>query len=153
MSEQEKGFTVKDRRRFDSSGESRDEAEAEQVKGQEQPPQPEPQAPPQEPAPEAGVQEQVAQEPGPQGEQRHQLPPVDFSGLILSLAHATMMHLGQIPGPNGQPMPPELDLARHTIDTIAMLQEKTKGNLDPEEKKLIDTALVELRMAFVKIAG
>ena len=58
-----------------------------------------------------------------------------------------MMHLGQIPGPDGQPMPADLELARHTIDTIAMLQEKTKGNLDPEEQKLVDTALVELRMA------
>ncbi|MCF8041595.1 MAG: DUF1844 domain-containing protein [Desulfarculaceae bacterium] len=157
MSEQEKGFTVKDRRRFDSSGETRNGAEPEQEKAPEQKPQPEPQpepqAPPQEPVLEAEPQEQQAGGPGPQAERRHQLPPVDFSGLILSLAHATMMHLGQIPGPDGQPMPPELDLARHTIDTIAMLQAKTKGNLDPEEQKLIDTALVELRMAFVQIAG
>ena len=144
MSEQEKGFTVKDRRRFDSSGETRSDAETEQGKVQEQKPQPEPQAPP---------QEQEVGDPGPQGGRRPQLPPVDFSGLILSLAHATMMHLGQIPGQGGQPMPPELELARHTIDTIALLQEKTKGNLDPEEQKLIDTALVELRMAFVQIAG
>lgn len=153
MSEQEKGFTVKDRRRFDSSGAARGEAEPEQERAQEPKPQPEPQAPPQESAPKVEPQEQAKGAPGPQGGRRHQLPPVDFSGLILSLAHATMMHLGQIPGPGGQPMPPELDLARHTIDTIAMLQEKTKGNLDPEEKKLIDTALVELRMAFVQIAG
>lgn len=157
MSEQEKGFTVKDRRRFDSSGESRSDVEPEQEKVQEQKPQPEPQAPPREPAqqaePQAPPQEQKAGGPGPQGGRRPPLPPVDFSGLILSLAHATMMHLGQIPGQDGQPIPPELDLARHTIDTIAMLQEKTKGNLDPEEQKLVDTALVELRMAFVQIAG
>jgi hypothetical protein len=153
MSEQDKGFTIKDRRRFDSSGEARGDAEAEQEKAREQEPRPQPQAPPREPAPEAEPREQKAGGPGPQGGRRPQLPPVDFSGLILSLAHATMMHLGQIPGPDGQPMPPELELARHTIDTIAMLQEKTKGNLGPEEQKLIDTALVELRMAFVQIAG
>ena len=140
MSEQEKGFTVKDRRRFDSSGETRGEAEPEQKKA----PEPEPQ-----PAP----QDEAAADAGPQAGGRHQLPPVDFSGLIISLAQATMMHLGQIPGPDGQPMPPQFDLARHTIDTIAMLQKKTEGNLDPEEKKLIDEVVKELRMAFVHLAG
>lgn len=154
MSEQDKGFTVKDRRRFDASGQTREGDEAEQEKAQEQKPQPQPEAAPQEPA----MQEAEPQEPpktkqGPEAGRRHHLPPVDFSGLILSLAHATMMHLGQIPGPGGQPMSPDLELARHTIDTIAMLQQKTKGNLDPEEQKLVDTALVELRMAFVQIAS
>lgn len=156
MSEQDKGFTVKDRRRFDSSGQTRDDAEAQREEVPERKPQAsaKPSTPPQEPAaPQAPPREPAATPKGPGGGRRPQLPPVDFSGLILSLAHATMMHLGQIPGPNGQPMPPELELARHTIDTIDMLQKKTKGNLDHEEQKLVDTALVELRMAFVQIAG
>ena len=64
-----------------------------------------------------------------------------------------MMHLGQIQDPSGRQMPADLQLARHTIDTIAMLKEKTQGNLSPEEQKLIDTALTELRMAFVQLSG
>jgi hypothetical protein len=75
---------------------------------------------------------------------------VDFSGLILSLAHATMLHLGHIPDATGGAGQPDLELARHTIDTIAMLKEKTKGNLDDQEQKLINTALTELQMAFVQ---
>ena len=145
MSEQDKGFTVKDRRRFDQEGHSRPEE-------QESAPAPEAaeaaSPPPAQETPPA--EEPAAQQ--PRNGQRPPLPPVDFSGLILSLAHATMMHLGQIPDPSGQPMPADLELARHTIDTIAMLRDKTKGNLDPEEQKLVDTALTELRMAFVQIA-
>ncbi|BEQ16419.1 DUF1844 domain-containing protein [Desulfoferula mesophila] len=149
MSEQEKGFTVKDRRRFDSSGDTRGEAEPQQKKA----PEPEPQPAPQASAEPAAPQDEAPADQGPMAGGRHQLPPVDFSGLIISLAQATMMHLGQIPGPDGQPIPPQFDLARHTIDTIAMLQKKTEGNLDPEEKKLIDEVVKELRMAFVHLAG
>ncbi len=146
MSEQDKGFTVKDRRRFDAGGEARPEAAGEEPRAQEQA-ETAPPPPPQEPPP------AVDREPEPEAGQRPPLPPVDFSGLILSLAHATMMHLGQIPGPDGQAIPADLQLARHTIDTIAMLKEKTQGNLIPEEQKLIDTALTELRMAFVQLSG
>jgi hypothetical protein len=157
MSEQDKGFTVKDRRRFDQTGEIRPEAEDERPAAPEQdqaPPPPPPQEPPPaaEDGPDKGAEEQAGPN-KPQAGQRHPLPPVDFNGLILSLAHATMMHLGQITDPNGQPIPADLELARHTIDTIAMLKEKTKGNLSPEEQKLVDTSLTELRMAFVRIAG
>jgi Domain of unknown function (DUF1844) len=152
MSEQDKGFTVKDRRRFDSEGTARPESEdSPRSEAPQASPSPEPPAAAaEEPAPSGEAQEEA---PRPRAGQRHQLPPVDFSGLILSLAHATMMHLGQIPDPSGRPVPADLELARHTIDTIAMLKEKTKGNLSPEEQKLVDTALTELRMAFVQIAG
>ncbi|MCF8032023.1 MAG: DUF1844 domain-containing protein [Desulfarculaceae bacterium] len=152
MSEQEdKGFKVKDRRSFDLEGEARPDAEQEPQAA----PEPEKTAatpPPQEPPPMEAEGMDLGQEQEPQAGQRPHLPPVDFSGLILSLAHATMMHLGQIPDPNGQPMPADLELARHTIDTIAMLKEKTEGNLSPEEQKLVETALTELRMAFVQLS-
>ncbi len=153
MSEQDKGFTVKDRRRFDASGQTRESEQAQREPAPAREAQAQPSAPPQEPTPQAAPLEPQEAPQGQAGRRRPPLPPVDFSGLILSLAHATMMHLGQIPGPGGQPIPADLELARHTIDTIAMLQEKTKGNLIPEEQKLVDTALVELRMAFVQIAG
>lgn len=158
MSEDQKGFTVKDRRLFDEKGDVRPDAEG--AAAPEDAPAPEPQAPrrePEPPAPEPAapgpdIQAGPQPEPGPQGG-RPPLPPVDFSGLILSLAHATMMHLGQLPDPSGRTGQPDLELARHTIDTIAMLKKKTKGNLDEQEQKLIDTALTELQMAFVQAKG
>ncbi len=150
MSDEDKGFTVKDRRLFDDEGDVREDAAGDPAPPEAPAPEPEPPAPESETPPEPPAPEEPAG--GPQGE-RPPLPPVDFSGLILSLAHATMMHLGQIPDPMGRPSQPDLELARHTIDTIAMLKEKTEGNLGEEEQKLIDTALTELQMAFVQVQG
>lgn len=144
MSDEDKGFTVKDRRLFDESGESHEDDQPKESQEKAEATQ---QAPPQEPAPEPEASEAAEQ----MGQERPGLPPVDFSGLILSLAHATVMHLGQVPDPSGQVSQPEPELARHTIDTIAMLKEKTAGNLTPEEQKLIDTALTELRLAYVQL--
>ncbi|KIX15890.1 DUF1844 domain-containing protein [Dethiosulfatarculus sandiegensis] len=79
-------------------------------------------------------------------------PPVDFSSFVLSLSHAAMMHLGQIPDPQTGETQTNVGFARHTIDTIAMLQEKTKGNLESDEKQLLDNILTELRLAFVRLA-
>lgn len=131
MTDQDQGFTVKDRRIFSEDASIRQE-------------EPQPQAEPEQP--------QAEPEPQPRREapRFEHLPPVDFSGLIISLSHAAMMHLGHIPDPaSGQPRQ-ELALARHTIDTIGMLKEKTKGNLTEDEHRLIEGALTELRLAFVQ---
>ena len=53
-------------------------------------------------------------------------------------------------GPGGQQIPPNFDLAKHHIDILDVLTVKTKGNLDPEEQKLLDTTLHQLRMAYVE---
>jgi hypothetical protein len=63
-----------------------------------------------------------------------------------------MMHLGQIPDPQTGETQTNVGFARHTIDTIAMLQEKTSGNLESDEKQLLDNILTELRLAFVRLA-
>src|ERR1700710_834201 len=55
-------------------------------------------------------------------------PPIDFHTFILSLGSAALMHMGELDSPDGQPGEVDLPLAKHTIDVIAMLQEKTKGN-------------------------
>jgi len=52
-------------------------------------------------------------------------------------------------GAEEQP-PADLDLARHTIDLMAMLQEKTRGNVTMEEQRLVENALTELRFRFVQ---
>ena len=60
-----------------------------------------------------------------------------------------MLHLGEAPGPDGAVLPVNLPLARNTIDVLGLLKDKTAGNLDDEEQKLIDTLLYELRNTFV----
>ena len=161
MSEEEKGFTVKDHRSFNADGSSRsaDEgqagAEAESASaGEAEPNSAEPidqqnNADAQAQFEEAKAQDEAAG--SSQGQERGPLPPVEFSGLILSLSHAAMMHLGQIPDPNTGQAQMDRELARHTIDTLGMLKDKTEGNLTPEEQRLIDHALTELRLAYVRL--
>ena len=73
------------------------------------------------------------------------LPPVSFSSLIVSFASSAMQNLGE--GPDAQV---DLDLARHSVDVLSLLRDKTKGNLDEEEQKLLDTLLYEVRMRFME---
>ena len=80
-----------------------------------------------------------------------ELPKIDFSTFVLSLATSALYHLGLSPDPSGEPAPkPNLPLARQTIDTLEMLEEKTRGNLDEEEAKLIKSVLYQLHMGFVQ---
>lgn len=76
-------------------------------------------------------------------------PQVTFSTFILSLSSSALVHLGEVPDPDtGQTME-NLPLAKHTVDIIAMLKEKTGSCLDADEAKLIDGILYELRMKYV----
>ncbi|NOY91941.1 MAG: DUF1844 domain-containing protein [Deltaproteobacteria bacterium] len=76
-------------------------------------------------------------------------PPADFNTLVLSLSTSALMYLGMIAGPDGEPSPTNLPLARHSIDLLAMLDEKTRGNLSGEEETLLGQVLYDLRMHFV----
>jgi uncharacterized protein DUF1844 len=83
-----------------------------------------------------------------------ELPSIDFSTLVLSLATSAMMHMGLVPNPEtGETPEKNLPLAHQTIDTLEMLQNKTRGNLVEEEAKLLESVLYELRMSFVKARG
>ncbi len=86
------------------------------------------------------------------GEQtRASLPKVDFSTFALSLGTTGLYQLGILPdSETGEPTQPDPLLAQQTIDTLDMLRDKTRGNLDEEERKLIDSLLYELRMRFVE---
>ena len=79
-------------------------------------------------------------------------PPVDFTGFVLSLATSALYHMGFVGDPeHDQPSPePDLPLARQTIDTLEMLQHKTRGNLDAEEDHLLEGVLYELHLRFVE---
>jgi Domain of unknown function (DUF1844) len=80
------------------------------------------------------------------------LPGIDFSTLVLSLSTTALYQMGLAPDPaTGEPVEPDLVLARQAIDTIEMLQVKTQGNLDESEAKLIQSLLYELRMRFVEV--
>ena len=76
----------------------------------------------------------------------------DFSTLVMSLATAALLHLGDIADPAHPQGPVDLPRAREAIDILGMLQEKTSGNLTPQEQNLLDTWLCTLRTAFSKKA-
>jgi hypothetical protein len=78
-------------------------------------------------------------------------PPATFAFLALSLRTQTEMHLGLLHFGDEKDRPePDFGAARHMIDLLAMLQEKTRGNLTMEEQRLIENSLTELRFRFVQ---
>jgi hypothetical protein len=127
--EEEKGFVVKDRRRFADGG-----AEEEQKRDQQSE---EPQTAPQ---PDSAREEP---EQGP-------LPEVSMATFVFSLSSAARGPLGGSPEP--EPNRPGVDLVRAipSLDTLGMLQEKTKGNLSSDEENLLRSVLYDLRMRYVQ---
>ena len=80
------------------------------------------------------------------------LPPASFTFLILSLRAQAEMQLGLVSFGQEDEAKPNLPLARHTIDMMAVLQEKTKGNLSLEEQRMLENSLTELRFRFVQVS-
>jgi hypothetical protein len=78
------------------------------------------------------------------------LPPATFSFLVLSLRAQAEMQLGLMHFGGDEKPEPDLPLARHTIDLMGVLLEKTKGNLILEEQRLLENSLTELRFRFVQ---
>jgi hypothetical protein len=78
------------------------------------------------------------------------LPAVDFHTFVLSLGSSALLHLGELEHPDAGGPQKDLPLAKHTIDILAMLEEKTKGNLTPPEEKLISSLLFDLRLRYVE---
>lgn len=79
-----------------------------------------------------------------------ELPTMDFSHLCLSMASSVLICLGEVQNPESGKMDTNLPMARQTIDILAMLEEKTRGNLTVEESKLLTTVLYDLRMRFLR---
>jgi hypothetical protein len=129
MNEENKGFIIKDRRSLDEKGELKEKG-SEEVKNEEE------------------AKEQASQE----ETQKPPLPEVNFTSLIFSLSSSALFHFGEIPDPNTGEKKQDLPLAKHAIDTISMLQEKTRGNLTEEEQKFLDSVLTDLKWRFVKAA-
>jgi len=168
MAEKKASFTVTDRRLFNSEGELRKDVPEEQ----EAPSKPsEPLAPsseeatqsaanPEPPAPSAAEQHEQAQayqKSSAEMDRQAELSGISakemeitFERFLASLYMNGMLQLGLM---HEQGMPPQVDLigARQTIDTLALLQDKTKNNLTPKEQNFLQNALYELRMAYVEV--
>lgn len=79
------------------------------------------------------------------------MPQVSFVSFILSLNTSALFHMGELPHPESGEKIIDSDLAKHTIDTLALLAEKTKGNLDSDEQELLTRVLYDLKMKFVAL--
>lgn len=77
------------------------------------------------------------------------LPEIDFPTFVLSMAGSAIAHLHGLDESGEQTVSPNLALARQGIDILAMLQQKTKGNLTGEEERLLDHVLYDLRLQYV----
>jgi len=173
MTEKKSEFVVTDKRKFTSEGELRPEAE-----GEAQPAQPAPKPPaaapvktetpkasatePADPPPPSAAEQQAQTDAyrasGKQFERaasRGRTPQdfeMNFERLVASLYMTAMMQLGLVHEEGQQPVADLLG-AKQTIDTIGLLQEKTKGNLTDQEQHLLQNCLYELRMGFVELTN
>jgi hypothetical protein len=78
------------------------------------------------------------------------LPAIDFATFVLSLASNALVHMGELADPDGAaPAEKNLPLAKQTIDILALLESKTKGNLDEAESQLLGSVLYDLRVKYV----
>ncbi|NIS61524.1 MAG: DUF1844 domain-containing protein [Proteobacteria bacterium] len=145
-----KGFVVRDRRHFFQK-------EEERAPGKEEKPK-EPEG--DEARARGKKREKEAEKKEERKEQREEgqrqevpLPEVTFSNFVFSLTTQALIQLGEIQDPESKRAMKSLPLAKQTIDLIGMLREKTSGNLTKEEEALIDNALYDLRIRYVKASG
>ncbi|MGA2525000.1 MAG: DUF1844 domain-containing protein [Smithellaceae bacterium] len=132
MKEKKKGpgFVVKDKRLFAESDEPRREEEVKASAAEEAP---KPQEVPETPT-----------------NQEADYPPVNFTNFVFSLSTSALFHFGDLAESEDGKTQKNLPAAKQTIDILDMLNEKTKGNLDENENKLIQSVLYELKMRYVK---
>jgi hypothetical protein len=90
--------------------------------------------------------------PGARGGAERALPEASFATLVNTLLTQVLLYLGDL-APRGAEPQVNLDMAKFNVDLLGVLEEKTKGNLSPEEQKLFDSALYEARMRYVSVAS
>ena len=149
MSEEEKGFVVKDRRIFTEEDK---ETEAGDEKTQTQPST-------DEDAQSAPATEKTREPEAPEpsktdtSQEQPQFPEINFPTFVVSLNASALLHLGAIEDPTTGQKTKNLPMAKQTIDILSMLEEKTAGNLNNEEKNLLKNILYDLRLMYVKEKG
>jgi hypothetical protein len=129
-----KGFTVQDRRRFSpETGEARENA-PEQAAA----------------APDASAKVQSEEQTQARAAAEEPLPEINFSAFVISLSTQALMHLGEIANPISGKVEIDVPVAKQMIDIIVMLQDKTRGNLNASEDRLLEDILFDLRMKYVE---
>jgi hypothetical protein len=129
----EKGFVIKDKRIFDETGETR----MEETKKEES-------------AADKTTEDKPPEKDNQQKNREEYIPDVTFSNFVLSLSTTVMYHFGDFPDPVTNKAERNLAAAKQTIDMLNMLKIKTVGNLDNNEKELMEGILYELMMRYVK---
>jgi len=129
-SDREPSFKVQDRRRFSATGEAREDV-------------PEERSATTPPAEDVRAHDAGATS-GPEASTE-----ITFASFVFSLSTQALVHLGEIPDPVDGATRLHLEGARQIIDILAVLAEKTRGNLDPAESSLLESALYDLRMRYV----
>jgi hypothetical protein len=130
---EEKGFVIKDKRIFDESGEARrEDSKKEATTGDEK------------------LEKTSPEKDDQASTQEEHFPEVTFSSFVLSLSTTIMYHLGDFPDPETKKANKNLAAAKQTIDMLSMIRNKTAGNLDTDEKQLLEGILYELMMRYVK---
>ena len=130
-----RGFKVEDRRRFVDDAESAAPADV----------QPEETAAAGSPSAVASAPA-VEEQPHPEAQQE-----INFTTFVMGLTTQALMHLGEIADPD-QPHAPDLPAAKQMIDLLAILRDKTTGNLDAAEEQLLASMLYDLRMRYVEVS-
>lgn len=154
MSDEEKSdksFVIKDRRRFDSDGNERSDEPSKKTAAAAKPSS--------EKTEDRKVVESSQSNAAQTADFSHSSPEMNgdsspaqmnFASFVMSLATQALIQLGEIKPPPGMHIEPDRAAAQQSIEILAMLQNKTKGNLDAEESHLLEQILHNLRMSYVK---
>jgi hypothetical protein len=167
MDEQQSNFKVTDRRLFNADGSPREVPPEERPapeppktepapKGEETPVQPivasEPETTEPEIEPETVDADYEDREPTPE-EVAAARDPASFLNFLMSIASNAASALGMMEHPVTHERGVDLELGKHWIDVLGMLQKKTKGNLTPQETQMLESLLADLRMQFVSLSN
>ena len=130
---QGKGFTVQDRRRFSpETGEAREEVADPNGESAQ------------------AAKPSEAQTTGSSQAHQEPLPEIDFSTFVFSLSTQALMHLGEIANPISGKVEADVPVAKQMIDLLGMLKEKTSGNRNASEDRMMEDILFDLRMKYVE---
>ncbi len=130
----DQGFKVIDRRTFSADGTRREDAPGEAERKAESP---------------LRLAADKPRQPAP--DEYDEESQVAFETLVSYLSTTAMFQMGLLASPTGERIPADLVNARRTIDLLDVLQQKTRGNLTPDEERLLEEVLYELRMSFVEV--
>ena len=146
MEEQEdkRGFKVQDRRRFSSEGEAKPGDDAPPASSESIDLKSKPAA--------SGPAQTSPQQSAPSRQSSEPPPELTFAAFLWSLSEQALAALGEVPDPSSGQVSRDLVIAQQMIDIIAMLRDKTRGNLDPHEQAMLKEILSTLQMKYVELA-